>query len=373
MPEEQVVTPWEVKGKIDYEKLINEFGTKPLTEELVKRIEKKAGYRHVLLKRKVFFSHRDLDVILNLYDKGEKFALYTGRGPSGQTHLGHLVPWIFCKYLQDAFDVELYFELTDDEKFFVNRDMSLEETNSLAYENALDIIAIGFDPKKTFLFTDTEYIKTLYPIAAKIAKKITLSTAKAVFGFTNETNIGLSFYPAIQAAVSFLPSVLKGKNVPVLIPAAIDQDPYWRGLARELAEKLGYYKPAQIHCRFLPGLAEGGKMSASQPDTAIFTTDNPETVRKKVHRAFTGGQVTADLQRKLGANPAVCNVCSYLTYLFEEDDSKLTTYVEGCRTGKRLCGENKEVLTEKVNAFLKKHQAAREKAKKNVDKFFLRD
>jgi len=33
------VTPWEVKGKIDYEKLIKEFGTKPLTDDLVEKLE----------------------------------------------------------------------------------------------------------------------------------------------------------------------------------------------------------------------------------------------------------------------------------------------------------------------------------------------
>jgi tryptophanyl-tRNA synthetase len=36
--EEMIVTPWEVAGKIDYEKLIRDFGTQPLTPELLERI-----------------------------------------------------------------------------------------------------------------------------------------------------------------------------------------------------------------------------------------------------------------------------------------------------------------------------------------------
>ena len=40
---EYVVTPWEVSGKIDYKKLIKEFGTQPLTDLIIKRIEKHAG------------------------------------------------------------------------------------------------------------------------------------------------------------------------------------------------------------------------------------------------------------------------------------------------------------------------------------------
>ncbi|MDO8627829.1 MAG: tryptophan--tRNA ligase, partial [Candidatus Diapherotrites archaeon] len=117
MPEEFTVTPWEVKGVVDYNKLIKDFGTQPLTEELVKKIEKAAGSSHHFLRRKIFFSHRELDVLLKEFEQGKEFALYTGRGPSGNTHLGHMIPWIFCKYLQDAFDVELYFQITDDEKF----------------------------------------------------------------------------------------------------------------------------------------------------------------------------------------------------------------------------------------------------------------
>jgi len=82
---EMIVTPWEVKGKVDYERLIREFGTQHLTDELIQRLGKYTGDMHLQLRRKLFFSHRDLDAVLDLYDKGTKFILYTGRGPSGNT------------------------------------------------------------------------------------------------------------------------------------------------------------------------------------------------------------------------------------------------------------------------------------------------
>ena len=94
-----VVTPWEVSGEIDYNKLIERFGTQPLTQDLKERIAKKAGFMHVQLRRDIFFSYRDLDWWLNQYDAGRPVGLYTGRGPSGHVHLGHLLPWFFCKYL----------------------------------------------------------------------------------------------------------------------------------------------------------------------------------------------------------------------------------------------------------------------------------
>ncbi len=368
-----VVTPWEVKGEIDYNKLIKEFGTKPLTDEIIKGIEKAAGKSHFFLRRKIFFSHRDMDNILKWHNSGKEFALYTGRGPSGNTHLGHMMPWFFCKYLQDAFDAELYFQMTDDEKFLYSQKLSLKQTNEFAYENALDVIALGFNPKKTFIFNNTEYIKSQYKIALEVAKKTTFSTVKAVFGFKNETNTGMIFFPAIQAAPCFLPTVLKGREIPVLIPAAIDQDPYWRGIARAISAKLHWPKPAQIHCMFLPGLGKGGKMSASLPETAIFTTDPENEARKKIMNAFTGGAATIEEQRKKGGNPDICSVYYYYFYLFERNDKKLKEMYEKCKKGQLLCGEHKKELAGRVVKFLKNHQKEREKAKKKIDKFMLKD
>ncbi len=373
MAAEMKVTPWTVEGEIDYKKLIKQFGTEPLTDKLIDKIKKHTGELHLMLRRRLFFSHRGLDWLLNKYDKGERFALYTGRGPSGHTHIGHLVPWIFTKWLQDKFGADLYFQLTDDEKFLMNKQLSLDDTQSFAMENALDVIAVGFDPKKTIIFSDTDYSKTLYKIAVRVAKLTTFSTAKAVFGFDNSTNIGMAFFPSMQAAPCFLPSELSGKKTPVLIPAAIDQDPYWR-IARDAAERLGYYKPAQIHSMFLPGLqGPGSKMSASRPNTAIFTTDSLDVAEKKVMAAFTGGRGSLKEQKEKGGNPDVCTVYHYMYYIFEPSDEKMKQMREDCKAGRIMCGECKQRLAKHVRNFLKEHQKRREHARKNIDKFLVKD
>ena len=366
--EKFIVTPWEVKGKIDYDKLIQQFGTQAIDDALLRRISGIAGELHPLLRRKVFFSQRDLKWILDRYEAKEHFALYTGRGPSGHTHLGHMMPWIFTKWIQDKFDAPLYFQMTDDEKFMFKDSLSLQEAQHFAYENALDVIALGFDPKKTQILIDTKHISKLYPIAIQVAKRVTFSTAKAVFGFDNSTNIGSIFFTSMQAAPAFLPSVEAGKNVPCLIPCAIDQDPHFR-VARDVAPLIGYYKPALIHCKMLPSLAGGDKMSASVPQTSIFTTDAPKAAKKKVMGAFTGGAVSVEEQRKSGANPDVCSVFSYYYYLFEYDDAKLAEIEQRCRSGAMLCGECKMALAEKVEKFLAAHQEKREVARDRINDF----
>jgi tryptophanyl-tRNA synthetase len=367
---EMIVTPWEVKGRVDYERLIRDFGTELISDELLRRIAKYTGKLHVQLRRNLFFSHRDLDVILDLYEQGIKFVLYTGRGPSGPVHIGHLVPWIFTKHLQEKFDTRLYFQMTDDEKFVVEDKLKLEDTSNFGYENALDLIALGFEPEDTFIIFDVKDIGLLYDIALEVAKRVTFSTARATYGFQSSTNIGWIFWPAIQAAPCFVHAKLTGENLPALIPAAIDQDPYWR-ITRDIAPKLGYYKPAQIHCRFLPGLAEGGKMSASQPATSIFTIDSPDVVKQKVWNAFTGGKASLAEQKKVGGDPSKCTIFQYFAYLFEGDDKKMTEMEIGCRAGNTLCGNCKAELTERINKFLKEHQKKREKAKDIIEKFHI--
>lgn len=372
MNEEFKVTPWDVTGTIDYKKLIADFGTDPIDEALLKRWERITGGIPGMMKRNIFFSHRDLNWLLDRYEAGEKFVLYTGRGPSGHTHLGHLMPWMFTKYLQDTFDVPLYFQMTDDEKFMFKQDLQLKESMAFTYENALDVIALGFDPKKTKIFSDVEYSKTLYKIAIEVAKRITFSTAKAVFGFDNSTNIGLIFFTSVQSAPAFLPSVEAGKNIPVLIPQAIDQDPHFR-VTRDVAPKLGYYKPAAIHCTFLPSLSGSDKMSASKPESTIYTVDEPKVAKKKIMSAFTGGRVSIEEQKKLGGTPGICAIFQYYYYLFEPDVEKLNEREQKCMHGEIMCGECKQEMAERVVKFLEQHQEKREKARDRIKDFIVSD
>ena len=364
---ESKITPWEVQGEINYDRLIETFGTKPITSDILQKVQKLAGDVHPLLKLNYFFSHRDFDWILNKYERNENFYLYTGRGPSGMVHMGHLLPWLFTKYLQDKFNSKLLFQLTDDEKFLYNQDRTFQEIKSFTYENILDIIAIGFDAKRTKIIVDTKHIQYLYPLANEIAKRITFSTSKSVFGFTHSTNIGMIGFPPIQSAPCFLPSLIEGKPTPVLIPAAIDQDPYWR-MTRDVADRMGYYKPAQIHSKFLPALDTSGKMSSSKPQNAIFTTDDPETIDRKVSAAFTGGQPTVALQRELGGNALECPVYWYLRYFFDSEVQSEERLIK-CEGGNLLCGECKSDLATESKSFMIKFKQRREKAKDMIQEF----
>jgi tryptophanyl-tRNA synthetase len=279
--------------------------------------------------------------------------------------------WQFTKWLQDKLDIELWFQFTDDEKFLF-KDKTYEEIQGYLYENMLDVIALGFNPEKTHFLIDTKHAGIMYPEAIKVAKKITFSTVKSSFGFTNEQNIGAIFYTAMQAVPAFLPSIIRKKKMACLIPHAIDQDTHFR-VTRDVIPKLGYYKPASIQCRFLPSLSgmEHGKLSSSE-GIAIYLTDDPKTVKNKINKyAFSGGRSTIEDHRKYGGNPDIDISYQWLTF-FEEEDEKLKQIYNDYKSGKLLSGEIKAILIEKINQFLKLHQERREKAKKQIDKFIFK-
>ncbi|MEM3067366.1 MAG: tryptophan--tRNA ligase [Thermoplasmata archaeon] len=371
MSKQNKITPWEVSGSVDYDILIKEFGISKINNQLLERIKKNTGELHPMLKRKIFFAHRDLNWLLDEYEKGNKFFLYTGRGPSGPIHIGHLGTWIFTKWLQDKFDVELWFQFADDEKFLFT-DKSFDEIQKWTNENMLDVVAIGFNPNKTHFLVDTKHANLIYPEAIKFAKKITLSTVKATFGFNNSNSIGQIFYTSMQAVPAVIPSLLKRKNIPCLIPLAVDQDPHFR-VARDIYPKLGFYKPSIIHGVFLPPLSGvKGKMSSSE-DLTIFTTDSPKEVERKIKKyAFSGGQSTMEEHRKKGGNPDIDVCFQYLKMFFEEDDEKLLQIEKDYKSGKLLTGELKEYTIKKINEFLSIHQKKRELAKKELEKFIFK-
>jgi len=369
------VTPYEAKGEIDYGKLIREFGVSEIDEKLMNRIKKHTKDLHLFLRRKVFFAHRDLNWLLDQYEKGNKFFLYTGRASSkgSKVHIGHLMPWIMCKWLQDKFKVEMWFQFPDEEKFLYNPELTFKDTEKATYEDMKDVIALGFDPKKTHFLVDTQHANLMYKEACKVAKKITFSTIKASFGFNDSNNIGSIFYTSMQAVPAFLPSVLKGKNIPCLIPLGIDQDTHFR-ISRDVMPKLGYYKPAIMHNVFLPPLTgTSGKMSASST-SSIWTTDTPKEVETKIKKyAFSGGRDTLKEHKEKGGIPEKDVSFQYLKMFFETNDKKLEDIYRKYKSGELLTSELKEILIDKINAFLKEHQKQRGLARKKVDKFLFKD
>ncbi|DBA93615.1 TPA: hypothetical protein ACH3X3_013692 [Trebouxia sp. C0006] len=289
------------------------------------------------------------------------------QGPSSEAlHLGHLIPFMFTQYLQEAFQVPLVIQLTDDEKALW-RGLDIKESQRLARENCKDIIACGFDVNRTFIFSDFGYMGNggggFYENIVSIQRAVSMNQVRGIFGFTMESNIGKIAFPAVQAAPSFptsFPHMFgQRRDIRCLIPCAIDQDPYFR-MTRDVAPRLNYQKPALIESRFFPALqGESGKMSASDTTSAIFTNDTPKQIKDKVNRyAFSGGGATIAEHREKGCNLAVDVTWKYLNF-FMSDDKKLKQIESEYGSGRMLVGEAKAVLIKILQDVVAQHQEAR--------------
>ncbi|OBA27706.1 tryptophanyl-tRNA synthetase [Hanseniaspora valbyensis NRRL Y-1626] len=372
---EQNITPWEVEGAvgkdgeelgIDYNKLIAKFGTSAITDATLKRFEDVTGHKpHHWLTKGVFFSERDFVKILDMYEHGEPFFLYTGRGPSSDSmHLGHMIPFIFTKWLQEVFDAPLVIELTDDEKFLFKPKLTIEDVKKFSRDNCKDIIACGFNPENTFIFSDLEYMGGgFYENVVRISRQINGTTAKAVFGFKDSDCIGKFHFASIQIASAFpssFPDVLGlPPKTPCLIPCAIDQDPYFR-VCRDVAVKLKYSKPSLLHAKFFPALQGfNTKMSASDENSAIYMTDTQKQIQKKINKfAFSGGKATLEEHKEKGGDVDVDIAFQYMKF-FKDDDKFLSEVEESYKKGELLSSEMKKLCIETLQVFVKEFQERR--------------
>lgn len=382
--EEDIVDPWNVQTSsatgIDYQKLLVRFGCSAIDETLIQRFETLTGKpAHRFLKRGIFFSHREMHKILNLYEQKKPFYLYTGRGPSsGAMHVGHLVPFIFTKWLQETFDCPLVIQMTDDEKYLF-KDLKVEQVQKLAQDNVKDIIALGFDMEKTFIFCDFDYIgqcPEFYRMMVKIQKHVTFNQVKGIFGFDESSSIGKIAFPAVQATPSFseaFPHIFNGKkNIPCLIPCAIDQDPYFR-MTRDVAPRLHLQKPALIHSVFFPALQGAtSKMSASDANSSIFLTDTPNQIKNKINKyAFSGGQASVEEHKEKGGNCDVDVSYQYLKF-FLDDDERLEQIRKDYTSGELLTGFLKKELIGVLQSIIGEIQERRKTVTDEMAKEFLR-
>ncbi len=161
-----------------------------------------------------------------------------------------------------------------------------------------------------------EYWKTVMQIARHTTLNRILRTTQ-IMGRSESDTLQASqiFYPCMQAADIFY---LKAD----ICQLGMDQRKV-NILARELGDKLGFWKPIAMHHHMLMGLGEpvksddpieraiAMKMSKSKPDTCIFMTDTEEDIKRKFKKAYCPEKMAID-------NP-ILEYCKYI--IFEKFDT----------------------------------------------------
>lgn len=362
------IDPWGQVNIKDYSRLCKEFGIEEFSNVLP-FISKPSLY----MKRGIIFGHKDFHQITKALKEKKDFVMMTGLMPSGVFHFGHKVVADQIIYYQEL-GAECFITAADLEAY-LTRDIPLEKSREIAInEYLINYITLGLKPKKVHFYFQTNWKKEYNNLSKFISKKTTFNEIKNIYGDTNPAKL----VSALTQVADILHPQLKefGGPRPTIVPVGADQLPhlsFTRDLAARMKSEFNFISPSATFNVLIPGL-EGGKMSSSKPESYIALTDSPEIVEKKIKKyAFSGGQATLEEHRKKGGNPDVDVSYQWLRMLFEPDDKKLEKIYNDYKSGKLLTGELKEILIEKVNSFLKDHQKKREKAKKQVNKFLIKD
>jgi len=337
----------------DYEQLFKEFGIQPF-----KPLLPEVPDPYAAMRRGVIFGHRDFEHILKAMKEKEEFAVMSGIKPTGEFHLGTLMTAREVIYFQQQGALAFY-GIADVEAYEDNN-IPLEEGEKIAMGNVADLLALGFDPRRGYIYRQSreERVKDL---AIAFGRGVTLATMKAIYG---DRHMGLYLSALIQAGDILLPQLEEfGGPKPTVVPVGVDQDPHLR-LTRDIAfkfrRKYRFVLPSSTYHKIIKGLDGSPKMSKRDPMSYFTLEEEPEVIANKISNAFTGGRPTAEEQRRLGANPDICPIYEfYLFHFFEKDEDVIKLYSEECRGGRILCGECKNRLIKIVTAFVRDHQRKR--------------
>ncbi|MEM1772394.1 MAG: tryptophan--tRNA ligase [Desulfurococcaceae archaeon] len=354
--------PWGHAAVEDYEKLLEEFGIKP-----IKDIVDFYSLDHHYFKRNVIFGHRDFDLWLEKLSSKSKVAALTGFMPSGSPHLGTAMVYEELKYLQQK-GAHVKVVIADAEAYAVRR----EDRNGLikrGLEFVAHAIAWGINPEEAEFYFQTNMTSSYYRLIQMFSRKVTEAEMRAIYGEVSPAKI----IAALTQVADILHLQLEeyGGYKYVLVPVGVDQDPHLR-LTRDIADRfeheLGLKRPASIYHKLLRGL-DGNKMSKSRPEYAIHLDDPVELAEKKLMNALTGGRATAEEQRKLGGEPLKCMIFELYTYHLVKDNNELREIYTDCVSGKILCGACKRKAAAKLRELLVDHRNKYNEVINQVEKY----
>jgi tryptophanyl-tRNA synthetase len=285
----------------------------------------------------------------------ERRRILTGDRPTGRMHLGHYVGSLRNRVrLQDEY--ECFFIIAD--LHMLTTKNSPQDIAAIA-DNArgmvLDYLSVGIDPAKSTIFLQSAVHET-YELALLFGNLVTVprlarcpsikEMARAALIDEDTIPFGLLGYPVLQAADILLPRAH-------LVPVGKDNQPHVE-ITREIARRFNYLygnvfpEPADlVEGETLPGTDGQAKMSKSLGN-AIFLSDDPAAVRKKVFSMYTDpNRIRSDIPGTVEGNP----VFTYLDH-FDPDVAAVEELKARYRAGRVGDVEVKERLATVLDNFL---------------------
>ncbi|NHI90886.1 MAG: tyrosine--tRNA ligase [Candidatus Lokiarchaeota archaeon] len=240
------------------------------------------------------------DDLRQLFETKDHPIAYNGFEPSGPMHLG--TGLISAFKIKDFIEAGVHYKvLLADWHAYLNKKMGgdMAKIKKVAEYFKAGWEALGVKNVEYIYAEELISRKEYWEMVMNISTKTTLKRFQRclpILGRTEQSGLtfGQLLYPALQCADIFMLKVdinqlgMDQRNVNML--------------AREVGPKLGLWKPVAVHHHLLMGLIKqermgydvdvnldaqiSSKASKSIPDSAIFITDNPDEIRRKINKAY---------------------------------------------------------------------------------------
>jgi tryptophanyl-tRNA synthetase len=276
-----------------------------------------------------------------------KKRILSGMRPTGALHLGNyhgaLANW---NKMQDEYDCFFFIAdwhaLTSD---YENTD----HIKHNIHEMIIDWLSVGLSPDKSTLFiqSDIKEHAELFLLLCMITPTPWLERnptyKEQITQLANKdlSTFGFLGYPVLQAADIIM---YKAEGVPV----GIDQVPHveiTREIARRFNHLYGFVFPEpQSILTPTPKILgiDRRKMSKSY-NNAIFLSDTPEAIQKKVNEMITDPQRK---RKKDPGDPSICNVYDF--HRLYSDESLIAQIDQECRNAEIGCVQCKKAMAKNL-------------------------
>ncbi|MDI6904515.1 MAG: tyrosine--tRNA ligase [Candidatus Bathyarchaeia archaeon] len=258
----------------------------------------------------------------NLLETEQHPIAYNGWEPSGLVHLG---TGVICAYkMKDFAEAGIHFKAyLSTWHAWLNNKLG---GNLQLIKKAADLfkyswIALGVPKDKVeFIYSDELYDDINYwTKTITIAKNLTIARTRRTLEIAGRKETEAHYvsdflYTPMQVADIFHMKVK-------ICQLGMDQRKA-NVVARELGEKLGFWKPICVHHHLLQGLEKptiwpipkgkekealsSAKMSKSKPETCVFLYDSPEEIKQKITKAFCP-------EKTIKFNP-ILDICKHIIF-----------------------------------------------------------
>lgn len=253
------------------------------------------------------------DELKELLKKKEQPSVYCGWSITGKPHVGYFLPIIkLADFLKAGLRVKLL--LADLHGALDKTPWDLLEKRYEYYLNTIPLMlkCIGADINNFKIVKGSDY-QTSSDYSFDLLKLSTFATIHDAKKASSDV-VKQEDNPKLAGLIYPLMQALDEEYLEVDIQYGGQDQRKIMMFAREHLPKMKYPKRVEIMGPLIPGLAEGGKMSASIAHSKIDLLDTEETIKKKLNQAFCPeGQVEEN---------GVLALLKYVIMVLKEDNKE---------------------------------------------------